>query len=172
MDKALVVGQSKLFSKLPPPKNSHHVPPSEIAKPVIKSLMKKSNPLIPQSVARQQSSKKDSDDEDVSDSFFTMDEPALKAHEEPMDVGPVFQTANTAIQHAEPTYSSMPTNQQYNMAGLSDTVSYQTVDAGLELDHVAVCSRSFKILVVEFIVFCFLVTGTAGFFRCQTQVAR
>ncbi|EFX88083.1 hypothetical protein DAPPUDRAFT_305525 [Daphnia pulex] len=135
IDKPLAVGQSKLFSKLPPPKNSHHEPPSEIAKPVVKPLMKKSTPLIPQSVARQQSSKKDSDDEDVSDSFFTMDEPALKEQAEPMDVGPVFQTISSTGQQAELAYPSMPTNQQYNMAGTSDT--YQTEDAGLELDHVA-----------------------------------
>jgi hypothetical protein len=149
MDKAIGVGQSKLFSQLPPPKNSHHEPPSEV-KPVAKSLMKKSIPLIPQSVARQQSSKKDSDDEDVSDSFFTMDEPALKVQTEPMDIGPVFQTVSSTVQHSEPVYSYLPTNQQYNMAGLSDTVStYQTEDAGLELDHVAVCTSSFKILVIE-----------------------
>jgi len=170
MDKPLVVGQSKLFSKLPPPKNSRHEPPTEIAKPVVKPLMKKTTPLIPQSVARQQFSKKDSDDEDVSDSFFTMDEPALKVQAEPMDVGPVFQTISSTSQHTELVYSSIPTNQQYNMAGISD--SYQTEEAGLELDHVAVCRCSYKILVEDFIVFSFVVTGTSGFFWCQTQVTR
>jgi hypothetical protein len=132
--------------------------------------MKKSTPLIPQSVARQQSSKKDSDDEDVSDSFFTMDEPALKVQAEPMDIGPVFQTISSTSQQAEPAYPSMPTNQQYNMAGISDT--YQTEDAGLELDHVSVCTCSYRNLVEDLIVFCLIVTGTSGFLWSQTQITR
>jgi hypothetical protein len=64
----------------------------------------------------------------------------------------------------------MPTNQQYNMAGISDT--YQTEDAGLELDHVAVCTCSYRNLVEDLIVFCLIVTGTSGFLWSQTQITR
>ncbi|KAI9562895.1 hypothetical protein GHT06_010351 [Daphnia sinensis] len=139
VDKISVAGQSKLFSKLPPPKNSPHEPAHIISKPVIKEPMKKSLPLIPQSVARQQTSKKDSDDEDVSDSFFTMDEPTLKVQDEPMDVGVAVQTITTTSQQEEIVYPSMPTNQQYNMAGMLDSSSLfqQRQGHGLELDNVA-----------------------------------
>lgn len=139
VDKISVAGQSKLFSKLPPQKNSPHEPAFIISKPVRKDPIKKSLPLIPQSVARQQMSKKDSDDEDVSDSFFTMDEPTLKVQAEPMDIGAALQMITTTSQQEEIVYPIMPTNQQYNMAGMLDSASLyqQREDPGLELDNVA-----------------------------------
>ncbi|XP_057367326.1 proline-rich protein PRCC-like [Daphnia carinata] len=139
VDNISVAGQSKLFSKLPPPKNSPHEPAFTVSKPVSKDPIKKSLPLIPQSVARQQTLKKDSDDEDISDSFFTMDEPTLKVQVEPMDVGAAFQTITTTTQQDEIVYPIMPTNQQYNMAAMLDSASLyqQREEPGLELDNVA-----------------------------------
>ena len=145
-------GQSKLFTKLPPPKNSRHEPIiQDASKPVEKPVAKKSAPLVPQSVTRKQALKKDSDDEDDSaGSFFTMDEPALKVSAEPMDIGPVYQTVTTTTYHQEEAiaYSGMPTNQQYNMAGMTDAeMGYATsTDAGLELDDIAVCTITLKSL--------------------------
>ncbi len=147
IDNVIQKGQSKLFTKLPPPKNSRHEPIiQDTSKSIEKPVVKKSAPLVPQSVSRKQAPKKDSDDEDESaGSFFTMDEPALKPSAEPMDIGPIYPTVSTYHQEEAVVYSGMPTNQQYNMAGIYDTeMSYATTgDAGLELDDIAVCTIVF-----------------------------
>ena len=85
--------------------------------------------------------KKDSDDEDESGGgFFTLDEPALKAAAvEPIAaplVHPVY--ADPFQQGVETTYYPMPTNQDYNMAGMEMPEPGGSGEGQMELDQVAV----------------------------------
>lgn len=137
-------GQSKLFSKLPPPKNASYEPPvnslDTTATPGKTSAFKKSVPLIPQAVVKKQLPiKKGSDDEDedmtTSGSFFTMDEPELKEVHVPEPVPLVAYTQPQITQ----SYDTIPTNQQYNLAGIPDSVIMEQQQAAqMELDDVAV----------------------------------
>lgn len=142
-------GQSKLFSKLPPPKNSSHEPLAAVVKTDKPQFLKKSVPLIPQSVTRKQVASKDSDDEDVSDSFFTINEPALKPLTEPLNIGLEINPSRSTSYEQDMVYTAMPTNQQYNMAGLSEAeVNQHSEHSGLELDDIAVSKRSSVPIVI------------------------
>lgn len=126
-------GQSKLFTKLPPPKNAGYEPPTEVKS----TIPKKSNPLIPHAVAKKQKAlKSGSDDEDNDDSgsFFTMDEPALKIVAEPEPI--VFHQQPAQV--ASTYYDTIPTNEQYNMANLPETYVQPSQEEQMELDDIAV----------------------------------
>ena len=89
------------------------------------SFLKKRSSLIPQSVVKKQAQKAHSDDEGDSESFFTMDEPALKETAESL-ILPVPEL-RTAYSSSVPTesitnFTPMATNQQYNLANVSDEV--------------------------------------------------
>lgn len=116
------------------------------------STVKKSVPLIPQSVTRKQVVKNDSDDEEMSSGFFTMDEPIINEPAVPVNIEPISYLPNTGVIQPEiySAVSALPTNQQYNMAGLPDDVAntYASGDSGLELDDVAVRKLVFHKLQV------------------------
>ena len=148
-----------MFSKLPPPKNAGYEPPSASAQeknPTASSkplTVKKSGPLIPHAVAKkQQAAKKGSDDEDDDTAgggcFFTIDEPELKEvhiHE------PVPEVTTYAQPQITESYISMPTNQEYNLAGIPDSFIMERQQAAqLELDAAAVSLP--KIIPVSYTV--------------------
>merc|ERR1712071_523712 len=128
-------GQSKLFAKLPPPRNSRYEPLEKRVEVTEKpSFLKKSNPLITQSVIKKQTQINDSDDEE-SGSFFTLDEPALK---EPIILAePEFRTTHSTnkLMETAPDFTPMPTNQQYNLANISNEMPSEPVP--MELDDEA-----------------------------------
>lgn len=127
-------GRSKLFSKLPPPKTL-------TAAPVAAQPVKKSTPLIPQSVTKRQvvavrRNSDDEDDETDSSSFFTLDEPSVKIlpeHEAP--VLPIPAISVPEHRPDEPT-EFIPTNSHYNLAGLD--YEQPQYEADMELDETAV----------------------------------
>ena len=137
-------GQSQLFTKLPPPKNSRYEPPVEPVLPNLDkpAVPKKSNPLIPQSVAKKQNVKKDSDDEDESGggSFFTLDEPALKPVAFEPIPAPMVHPVHQGPLEQESSYYPIPTNQDYNMAGMDMAEAGGSGEGQMELDAVAVSS--------------------------------
>lgn len=75
-----------------------------------------------------------------------MDEPTLKVQVEPMEIGAFLPTMTSTNQKDYVAYPTIPTNQQYNMAGMSDsaTMYHPREDIGLELDSVAVCTYAVK----------------------------
>lgn len=132
-------GQSKLFATLPLPKNSKYEPPEKKMEHVeTSSFVKKSSSLIPQSVIKKQTQKAHSDDEDESGSFFTLDEPTLKETAEPLILPMTgMKTAYTTSVSMETTstFTPMPTNQQYNLANVSnETLMAMNEPAPMELD--------------------------------------
>jgi len=118
-------GVSKLFARLPPAKYSRSEQPMKAENTETQSFLKKRSSLIPQSVVKKQAQKAHSDDEGDSESFFTMDEPALKETAESL-ILPVPEL-RTAYSSSVPTesitnFTPMATNQQYNLANVSDEV--------------------------------------------------
>ena len=172
-------GQSQLFTKLPPPKNSRYEPPVEPVLPDLDkpAVPKKSNPLIPQSVAKKQIVKRDSDDEDEAGGggFFTLDEPALKpvafvpipaplVHNHPVHQGPIQQDVELG-------YYPIPTNQDYNMAGIDMAEAGGSGEGQMELDAVAVCSLNvLKSLIIHLTFDLFIIVASSSrCFWCQEE---
>merc|ERR1712136_73438 len=129
-------GQSKLFATLPLPKNSRYEPPEKAAQLTEKpTFLKKSSSLIPQSVVKKQAQKAHSDDEDESGSFFTLDEPALKETTAPLILPMPGLVATSAPMETISAFTPMPTNQQYNLANISDeAMMTMSEPASMELD--------------------------------------
>lgn len=121
------------------------------------SFVKKSSSLIPQSVIKKQTQKAHSDDEDESGSFFTLDEPTLKETAEPLILPMTgMKTAYTTSVSMETTstFTPMPTNQQYNLANVSnETFMAMNEPAPMELDMneaVRLFNISFLCALIDF----------------------
>lgn len=144
---AIQKGQSKLFAKLPAPRNSDYVPPIEQVSKTVSipeqpvASIKKSVSLIPQSVMRREAKKGSDDEDETSGNFFTLDEPALPAISVPVNIqASAWQKTNVAIQKEQViVFPAIPTNQLYNMAGMVNSDTPQPTYAGqMELDDAAV----------------------------------